>query len=131
MGLFKKNKKPYCFGISSKLSVECHNCNEKELCLDHINSRTSGTFYIPTNKPYPKHIIETKKPPKAVWTLEKAIEDYNKNNPRCESCEFSTTEYEEVLQCMELGYIQCKVKSDKTVNSNAEKCKYYTIKLGD
>lgn len=121
---FKRSKKPQCYGDMSKLSVKCHECESKSDCLYHINSRISGTIVLPCKlDPHPMPNPQRN----ANWTLEKAIEDYNKNNPRCENCKFSTTEYEEVLQYVELEYIQCKVKGCKTVNLNAGECKYYTI----
>lgn len=61
-----------------------------------------------------------------MWTLEKAREDYDKNNPpkplkrRCENCEFHC------IDCWD-GSIGCKVTGEYVLfqGLTARRCKYY------
>lgn len=125
--ILKRAKKSECYGDRYKLSEECHECEVKSECLDHINSRISGTILLPckSDKPLPipnpqPHPLEYKKPPVPNWTLEKAREDYIKTNKECKRCKFSDSA---VL------HMECKVKQEVTFNYKAEDCKYYTMKV--
>lgn len=78
-----------------------------------------------------KHPLEYKKPPTPNWTLEKAREDYIKNNKDCRRCKFGKRSIISLGYNMTKTINECLVKNTRVGNRQAEQCKYYTVESED
>lgn len=66
-----------------------------------------------------------------MWTLKTAKTDYEMSNTKCKNCSFSKVKKgvdHDMYYTREYTTITCNVKSQEVEDTEATKCKYYTLK---